>query len=58
MKKRLSFIALAFAMVAVSVILFSACDWLFENDDNNENPPVTGNSPGDNFEYVAGTTET
>jgi len=43
-------------ILTVFVLLFSACDWLFENNDNNENPPVTGNPPGDNFEYVVGTT--
>jgi len=44
------------AILTLFAFLFSACDWLSENDDNNENPPVTGNPPGDNFEYVVGTT--
>ena len=49
MKKKLSFIAFL-TTVAINALLFSGCDWLFENDDNNDNPP------GDNFEYVVGTT--
>jgi len=58
MKKKLSFIVLAFALfavVAISALLVSGCDGLFE-DDNNENLPVTGNPPRDKFEYVVGTT--
>ena len=48
MKKKLSFIALAFAMfamVAVSAQLFSACDALSGNDDDNNGQQIVGVEP-------------
>jgi len=35
MKKNLSFTVLAFAMIAISALVFSGCDWLFGNNDKD-----------------------
>jgi len=41
-------------ILTLFAFLFFSCEGLFE-DDNNENPPDTGNLPGNNFVYEVGT---
>ena len=42
-------------LIIIYALMFSSYESLFANG-SNESPPVTGNLPGNNFEYVVGTT--
>jgi len=57
MKKKLSFIAL-FAMVAISALLVSGCDFLFGTDDPNNGNPNNGVCPPHTWKWKTETPAT